>query len=331
MDILASIRERAKAAKKRICLPETYDDRVLQCADILLKEKICAVTLIGEPAKVSADAKRLGLDLGAAEVVDHLNEPTRKDYVAAYLELRKAKGMTPAEADKVMTQHIYYGAMCVSKGRCDGMTAGSIATTPDLMRAMLQVIRPKPGIKTVSSYFIMATKLPELGVNGALIFSDCGLVPDPTAEMLVDIAASSADSCKRLLGVEPVVAFLSFSTKGSASHPLLDKVIAATKMFREKYPHIKADGELQLDSAIIPSVAARKCKGSDAAGKCNVLIFPDLNAGNIGYKLTERLGGAQAIGPLVQGLARPGNDLSRGCSVMDIVNAAAVACLQSVE
>ena len=328
MDILSTIRDRAKAMKKHVVLPETYDDRVLQCADFLLKEQIARVTLLGEPGKVSADAKRLGLDLTGATVVDHLKEPARKEYVNAYYELRKAKGMTPEQAAKIMEQHIYYGSMCVNLGRCDCMTAGSTATTPDLMRAMLQVIRPKPGIKTVSSYFIMVTKVPTLGVDGAVIFSDCGLVPDPTAEMLVDIAASSADSCKKLLGIEPVVGFLSFSTKGSAQHPLLDKVIAATKMFKEKYPNIKADGELQLDAAIIPSIADRKCKGSPAAGKVNVLIFPDLNAGNIGYKLTERLGGAQAIGPLVQGLAKPGNDLSRGCSWMDIVNAAAVACVQ---
>jgi phosphate acetyltransferase len=331
MDILERIRDKAKRLKRHICLPETYDDRVIECAAYLLKEKICAVTLIGESAKVASDAKRLGLDLSAASVVDHLKEPARKEYVAAYYELRKAKGMTPEEADKVMSQHIYYGAMCVSKGRCDGMTAGSTATTPDLMRAMLQVIRPRKNIKTVSSYFMMVTRVPEVGVNGTLIFSDAGLVPDPTPEQLVDIAASSADSCRKLLDAEPVVGFLSFSTKGSASHPLLDKVIAASKMFREKYPHIKSDGELQLDSAILPSVAARKCGTSGAAGKCNVLIFPDLNAGNIGYKLTERLGGATAIGPLVQGLAKPGNDLSRGCSVMDIVNAAAVACVQSVD
>jgi phosphate acetyltransferase len=197
------------------------------------------------------------------------------------------------------------------------------------MRAMLQVIRPRKNIKTVSSYFMMVTKVPAVGVNGTLIFSDAGLVPDPTSEQLVDIAAASADSCRMLLGVEPAVGFLSFSTKGSAKHPLVDKVVAAVELFRKKYPNIQADGELQLDSAIIPSVAARKCKDSKVAGRCNVLIFPDLNAGNIGYKLTERLGGAQAIGPLVQGLAKPGNDLSRGCSVSDIVNAAAVACVQS--
>jgi len=327
--VLTRIRERAKAARKNICLPETYDDRVIEAAEVLLVEGIADVTLIGNPDKLSEDASRLGVDLSPATLIDPAADEHRDDYVQTYLDLRKHKGMTSEKADAAMTEHIYYAAMCVKKGRCDGMVGGSVASSPDLIRAMLQVIRPEPGIKTVSSFFIMATKIPDVGVGGAIIFSDAGLVPDPTAEMLVDIAASSAESCRLLLEVEPVVGFLSFSTKGSTKHPLVDKVAAAAKLFKEKHPDIQGDGELQLDAAIIPSVARRKCPDSDVAGHCNVLIFPDLNAGNIGYKLTERLGTAQAIGPLMQGLSRPGNDLSRGCTVMDIVNVAAATSLQA--
>jgi phosphate acetyltransferase len=329
VDVLARIREKAKKTRKHICLPETYDDRVLEAAELLMDEGIASVTLIGRPGKIEADAKRVGTDVSRACVIDPVEGPEREDYVDSYLELRKHKGMTPEKAAEVMNEHIYYAAMCVRKGVCDGMVGGSVASTPDLMRAMLQVIRPKKGMKTVSSFFIMATRVKEVGLDGALLFSDCGLVPDPSAEMLVDIAAASAESCRALLEVEPYVGFLSFSTKGSTKHALVDKMVEATRLFREKHPGIKADGELQLDAAILPAVAERKCPDSEVAGKCNVLIFPDLNAGNIGYKLTERLGGAEAIGPLVQGLARPGNDLSRGCRVMDIVNAAAVACCQA--
>jgi phosphate acetyltransferase len=329
MDVLARIRSRAKKAKKNICLPETFDDRVLQAADICLAKKMCRITLIGKKDKVMADAARLGVKLDAAGIVDPETDSLRDEYVNTYCEMRKHKGMTPDEAAKVMARNIYYSAMCVAKGRCDGMVGGSVASSPDLHRALLQVIRPKPGIKTVSSFFIMATKIREFGVNGALIYSDCGLVIDPDPEMLVDIAAASAESCRALLDVEPVVGFLSFSTKGSAKHALVDKVVAATKLFKERYPNIVCDGELQADSALIPAIAERKCKGSPAAGRCNVLIFPDLNAGNICYKITERIGRAQAVGPLLQGLARSGNDLSRGCSAMDIVNAAAVGCLQA--
>lgn len=329
MEVLTRIRGRAKESRKNICLAESFDDRVIEAADLLLAEGIADVTLIGKAEEISARAKRLGLDLSAAHVIDPASDAERDDYVNTYCELRKHKSMTRRQAAEAMSQHIYYAAMCVRKRRCDGMVGGSVASSPDLIRAMLQVIRPKEGIKTVSSFFVMVTKVRDAGVDGALIYSDAGLVPDPTTEMLVDIAAASAESCRLLLETEPVVAFLSFSTKGSTKHPLVEKVIAAAKLFKERFPDVRSDGELQLDAAIVPAVAQRKCGDSEVAGRCNVLIFPDLNAGNIGYKLTERLGGAQAIGPLVQGLARPGNDLSRGCRVMDIVNAAAVASLQA--
>jgi phosphate acetyltransferase len=329
MDVLTRLKERAKANRKNICLAESGDARVLQAARILLAEKITDVTLIGKPDVVRKDAERLGVDVSEARVVDPATDSARAEYVSTYLEMRKSKGMTAELAEKTMTDPLYYAAMCVKKGRCDAMVGGSVASTADLIRAMLQIIRAKPGIQTVSSCFILATKVRELGVDGAFIFSDCALVPEPTPEMLVDIAAASAASCKALLEVEPVVAFLSYSTRGSGKGPLVDKVRTAAELFKKAHPEITSDGEIQGDAAIIASVAARKCKGSPAAGRCNVLIFPDLNVGNITYKLVERLGQAQAIGPFLQGLARPGSDLSRGCSPADIANTATVTAVQA--
>jgi len=329
MDVLTRLRERARGNRKNICLPESFDTRVLEAAEILLVEKLADVTLIGKAEKIFQDAARLGVDLGAAHIVDPGTDPRRADYTNAYYELRKSKGMTPELAEKTMSENIYYAAMCVRKRRCDAMVGGSVASTADLIRAMLQIIRPKEGIKTVSSCFIMATHVHELGTDGAFLFSDSALVPEPTPEMLVDIAAASAASCRALLEAEPVVAFLSYSTKGSGKGPLVDKMRQAAELFRQAHPEIVSDGELQADAALIPSVAERKCKTSPAGGRANVLIFPDLNVGNIAYKLVERLGQAQAIGPILQGLARPGSDLSRGCGPMDIANTATVTAVQA--
>ena len=329
MDVLMRLRERAKGKRKNICLAESGDGRVLEAAGMLLAGKIADVTLIGTEETIRKDAARIGADVTGARIVDPASDGARADYVSAYYELRKNKGMTVELAEKTMTDPLYYAAKCVKTGRCDAMVGGSVASTADLIRAMLQIIRPKEGIRTVSSCFIMATRVHELGVDGAFIFSDCALVPEPTAEMLVDIAAASAASCRALLEVEPVVGFLSYSTRGSGKGPLVDKVRLAAELFRKAHPEITSDGEIQADAAIIAAVAQRKCKGSPAAGRCNVLIFPDLNVGNIAYKLVERLGQAQAIGPFLQGLARPGSDLSRGCSPMDIANTATVTAVQA--
>jgi len=329
VEVLPRIRERARSSSRNICLPETFDDRVLEAADLLLAEKLCRVTLIGNPDKIRDDASKLGVDLAAADVVEPTTDELRDEYVETYVELRKHKGMTVEKAREIMLGNITYAAMCVRKGRCDGMVAGSVASTADVVRALLQVIRVKEGIKTVSSSFIMVTRVHDLGASGAFVFSDPALVPDPTPEMLVDIAAASAMTCRALLDTEPIVGFLSYSTKGSGKGPLVDKMREAAALFKEAHPQIQCDGELQADAAIVPSIAARKCPDSPVGGKCNVLIFPDLNVGNVTYKLVERLGQAQAIGPVLQGLAKPGNDLSRGCSVMDIANTAAVTAIQA--
>ncbi len=329
MSVLTRIRERAKAEQKNICLPETFDDRVLEAAEVLLVEGIAKPTLIGNPDKISKDALRLGVDVSGADVIDPATDEHRDEYINTYLEMRKHKGMTADKAREAMSQNIYYAAMCVRKERCDGMLGGSTASSADLIRAMLRVIRPGEGMKTVSSCFVMATPVHDLGVEGALIFADPALVQNPTPEMLVDIAAASAETCSVLLEAEPVVGFLSYSTKGSGKGELVDKMREAARLFKERHPDITSDGELQGDAAIIPRVAQRKCPDSPAGGKCNVLIFPDLNTGNIAYKLVERLGQSQAIGPIVQGLARPGNDLSRGCSSLDIVNDAADTAIQA--
>jgi len=321
MELLNQIKEKARTRNKTIVLPESHDERVLKAAEILTKEKICKVITLGNPAKVNEDAKKLGVDLTGVEVVDHLAHPKFDEFANIYFELRKKKGMTPDQAKETLKRDLFFAAMMLREGLVDGSVAGSFASTADVMKAGIQIVGMPEGISIVSSFFLMIFK------DRTFSFADCAVVPNPDAEQLADIAISTADNHKKLTGEEPLVAMLSFSTKGSATHELVDKVIKATELVKTKRPDLQVDGELQFDAAIIESIGKRKAPNSNVAGKANVLIFPDLNAGNIGYKIAERLGGAQAVGPMVQGLRKPFFDLSRGCSVDDIVNTTAINVL----
>lgn len=321
MELLNQIKEKARSRNKTIVLPESHDERVLKAAEILTKEKICKVITLGNPAKVNEDAKKLGVDLAGVEIIDHTTHPKFDEFTNIYYELRKKKGMTPEQAKEILKRDLFFAAMMLREGLVDGSVAGSFASTADVMKAGIQIVGMPEGISIVSSFFLMI--FPQKNYS----FADCAVVPNPDAEQLADIAISTADNHKKLTGEEPLVAMLSFSTKGSATHELVDKVVKATELVKTKRPDLQVDGELQFDAAIIESIGKRKAPSSNVAGKANVLIFPDLNAGNIGYKIAERLGGAQAVGPMVQGLKKPFFDLSRGCSVDDIVNTTAINVL----
>ncbi|RJP57652.1 MAG: phosphate acetyltransferase [Candidatus Auribacter fodinae] len=327
MSIIDEIRSKSSALNKKIVLPEPQDERILKATEELIKSKICRVALIGEESVIRKDAAAAKACIDGAEIIS-VNDPRYVDsFAKKYYELRKSKGVTEAQAAEAMKNTIFFAAMMVAEGLADGYVAGSIATTGDTLRPAIQIIKTAPGIKTVSSYFLMVVPDKSFGVNGSLIFADCAVVPEPTAEQLAEIAVCSAINCRKLLGVEPRVAMLSFSTKGSATSPSLDKVIEATELVKKNYPDIIIDGEIQFDAAIVPGVGIKKAPGSPLEGKANVLIFPDLNAGNIAYKAVQRLANAEAIGPVVQGTARPINDLSRGCSVSDIVSTVAITAL----
>lgn len=321
MELLNQIKEKARLKNKTIVLPESHDERVLKAAEILTKEKICKVITLGNPDKVKSDAQKLGVDLTGVEIIDHQTHPKFDEFSNIYYELRKKKGMTPEQAKETMKRDLFFAAMMLREGLVDGSVAGSFASTADVMKAGIQIVGMPEGISIVSSFFLMIFK------DRTFSFADCAVVPNPDAEQLADIAISTADNHKKLTGEEPLVAMLSFSTKGSATHELVDKVIKATELVKSKRPDLQVDGELQFDAAIIEPIGKRKAPNSNVAGKANVLIFPDLNAGNIGYKIAERLGGAQAVGPMVQGLRKPFFDLSRGCSVDDIVNTTAINVL----
>lgn len=328
MGFIDTIKARAKADKKTIVLPESMDRRTWEAAEKILKEDIANLVIIGTPEDIADHSA--GLDVSKATVINPQTYEKTQEYIDLFVELRKAKGMTPEKAKEIMmSDYAYYGCLMIKNGDADGMVSGACHSTADTLRPCLQIIKTKPGTKLVSAFFLMVVPNCELGARGTFVFADSGLNQNPSSEELAAIAKSSAESFRLLVQEEPVVAMLSHSTKGSAKHPDVDKVVEATRIAKEAYPDLKVDGELQLDAAIVPSVGSSKAPGSEVAGKANVLMFPDLDAGNIGYKLVQRLAKAEAYGPVTQGIARPVNDLSRGCCADDIVGVVAITAVQA--
>ncbi|MBO4897126.1 MAG: phosphate acetyltransferase [Clostridia bacterium] len=326
---LDSIIERAKSDKKTIVLAEGSDIRTIRAAAKVLEKGIANIVILGDEAEIKNMASEEGLDISAAKLINPATAANKQEYADKLYEMRKAKGMTPEVALQTIENVLYYGVMMVKSGEADGMVAGAINATANVLRAALQILKTAPGTKLVSAFFAMVVPNCEFGENGAFVFSDCGLVQDPSADELSEIAISSAKSFKALFGAEPKVALLSHSSHGSAKHALVDKVVEATRLAKEKAPEFKIDGELQADAAMVPAIGASKAPGSETAGQANVLVFPNLDAGNIGYKLVQRLAKAEAYGPITQGIAAPVNDLSRGCDADDIVGVVAITCVQA--
>ena len=333
MDLLQQIVARAKANKQRIVLPEAEEERTLKAADRVLADDLADLILIGNPDNIKKLAAEWGLqNIDKATIIDPLNNPKSEEYAELLAELRKKKGMTIEQARELVKNPLYLGCMIIKTEGADGQISGALSTTGDTRRPALQIIKCAPGITCVSGAMLLITKQPEYGENGIVVMGDVAVTPMPDANQLAQIAVCTAQTAKSVAGIaEPRVAMLSFSTKGSAKHEVVDKVVEATKLAHEMNPDLKVDGELQADAALVPSVGAKKAPGSDIAGKANVLVAPCLEVGNIGYKLVQRLGGAIAIGPILQGIARPVNDLSRGCSVDDIYYMVAITACQAQE
>jgi phosphate acetyltransferase len=332
MDTIEKIKGKAKKDLQRIVLPESTDSRMLKAAAQVVQEGTAELTLTGNLEEIQSAAKENQVSLDGIEILDHQNADDFDEYVDEYVELRKHKGMTPEKAKQIISDPLFYSAMMIRKGQRDGMVAGAVNSTANVLRSTIQIVGLAKGVKTVSSCFLMILpeERSEFGHQGNLVYSDAGVVPNPTPEQLADIATAAAGSFRELVGEEPVVALLSFSTKGSASHPDVEKVTRAVEILKQRQVDFVFDGELQSDAALVASVGRRKCPDSPVAGKANVLIFPDLDAGNICYKITQRLAGAQAYGPIIQGGALPVNDLSRGCSAEDIVTMVAVTAAQAI-
>ncbi|MCR5131011.1 MAG: phosphate acetyltransferase [Prevotella sp.] len=333
MNLLEQIVARAKANKQRIVLPEAEEERTLRAADRVLADDIANIILIGNPESIKADAEKWGLtNISKATIIDPLNNPRSEEYAQLLAELRKKKGMTIEQARELVKNPLYLGCMIIKTEGADGQISGALSTTGDTLRPALQIIKCAPGITCVSGAMLLITKQPQYGENGVLVVGDVAVTPIPDAGQLAEIAVCTAQTAKSVAGFEdPRVAMLSFSTKGSAKHEVVDKVVEATALAHELNPDLKIDGELQADAALVPAVGAKKAPGSDIAGNANVLVFPNLEVGNIGYKLVQRLGDAIAIGPVLQGIARPVNDLSRGCSVDDIYYMVAITACQAMD
>ncbi len=329
MSFIEEIKKRASNQIKTIVLPEATDIRILEATDIIGKEGFAKIILLGNESEIISIANENKLNISKTTIIEPLKSDKYDEYVEAFYELRKAKGMTIEQAKKLLQDPVYFGMMMVKKEAADGLVSGAAHSTADTLRPALQILKTKPGTKLVSTFMLEIVPNCEYGNNGIFIFSDCGLNPKPTSEELSEIAISSSESYQQIVGDAPKIAMLSYSTHGSAASEDVDKVREATQLTKEKAPNLLVDGELQLDSAIVPEIGNVKAPGSDVAGKANILIFPDLNSGNIGYKLVERLAKAEAYGPICQGMAKPVNDLSRGCKAKDIVGVVAITALQA--
>ncbi len=330
MYLLDGIKLKAKNYNKRIVLPEGLEERTLKAADEIIKEGIAQIILLGDPDAINTKAVKLNLtNLDKASIVNPDDHDRKGKYIDLMVELRKHKGLTAEDASKLIEDPLYLATLMIKNGDADGEVAGAMNATVDVLRPAFQYVKTLPGISVVSGAFIMILKDSNFGENGIIVFADCAVHPDPTENELAEIAVATANTTRAIAGFEPRVAMLSFSTKGSAKHEMVDKVVNATRIAREMAPGLKIDGDLQADAAIIESIGAKKAPGSDIAGKANVLVFPSLDSGNIAYKLVQRLAGAEAIGPVLQGMAAPINDLSRGCSVSDIVNLVAITANQA--